>query len=59
MGTSGGTSIGAGVLITGFLAAFIAGYAACSWMIRLVKKGNLYWFAAYCALVGVISIIFS
>jgi undecaprenyl-diphosphatase len=59
MGSSGGTSIGAGPLITGFLAAFLAGYAACSWMIRLVKKGNLYWFAAYCALVGIISIIFS
>ena len=46
-------------LLIGFLAAFISGYLACTWMIRLVKKGNLYWFAVYCALVGIISIIFA
>jgi undecaprenyl-diphosphatase len=46
-------------LIIGFVAAFLSGYLACSWMIRLVKRGNLYWFAIYCALVGLISIIFS
>ena len=46
-------------LIIGFVAAFLSGYMACSWMIRLVKKGNLYWFAIYCALVGLLSIIFS
>lgn len=48
-----------GSLIIGFVAAFLSGYLACSWMIRLVKKGNLYWFAIYCALVGLISIIFA
>ena len=46
-------------LLIGFLAAFISGYLACTWMIRLVKKGNLYWFAVYCAMVGIISIIFA
>jgi len=51
--------ISAGSLIIGFLAAYISGYLACTWMIRLVKKGNLYWFAIYCSLVGVIAIIFS
>ena len=52
-------AISTGSLIIGFLAAYISGYLACSWMIRLVKKGNLYWFAIYCSLVGVIAIIFS
>ena len=52
-------AISAGSLIIGFLAAYISGYLACTWMIRLVKKGNLYWFAIYCSLVGVIAIIFS
>ena len=51
--------ISAGSLIIGFLAAYISGYLACTWMIRLVKKGNLYWFAIYCSLVGVVAIIFS
>ena len=51
------SSISAGVLIVGFMAAYISGFLACRWMIRLVRKGNLYWFALYCAVVGIISII--
>jgi len=51
-------SIAIGSLVIGFLAAYISGYLACTWMIRLVKKGNLYWFAIYCALIGIISIVF-
>lgn len=54
---SGG--IPAGTYVIGFVAAFISGYLACTWMINLVKKGNLYWFAIYCATVGIISIIFA
>jgi len=46
-------------LVIGFFAAFISGFLACTWMINLVKKGNLYWFALYCAIVGIISIIFA
>lgn len=46
-------------LIIGFLAAYLSGYMACRWMINIVKKGNLYWFAIYCALVGIVSIIFA
>jgi undecaprenyl-diphosphatase len=46
-------------LVIGFLAAFISGYLACRWMINLIKKGNLYWFAIYCAVIGIISIIFA
>ena len=53
------TNIAAGSLIIGFLAAYLSGYLACTWMINLVKKGNLYWFAIYCALVGLVSIIFA
>ena len=51
--------IPAGSLIIGFVAAFLSGYLACTWMISLVKKGNLYWFAIYCAIVGIVSIIFA
>jgi undecaprenyl-diphosphatase len=52
-------SIATGSLVIGFIAAYVSGFLACSWMIRLVKKGNLYWFALYCAVVGVISIVFA
>ena len=44
-------------LIIGFIAAFICGCIACKWMINIVKKGKLIWFAVYCALVGVLSIV--
>ena len=45
------------VLIAGFISAFITGYFACKWMIELVKRSNLIWFALYCAVVGIIAIL--
>ena len=48
--------IGSIPLLIGFLAAFISGWVACSWMVNLVKKGNLIWFAIYCLIVGLIAI---
>lgn len=44
-------------LAVGFLAAFVSGCFACQWMINLVKKGKLIWFAFYCLLAGVLSIV--
>ncbi|MCM1096306.1 MAG: undecaprenyl-diphosphate phosphatase, partial [Terasakiella sp.] len=52
-------SIGAMPMIVGFLAAFITGCAACRWMLDIVRRGRLVWFALYCLVVGVICIIFS
>ncbi len=43
----------------GFLAAFITGLFACTWMIKLVKQSKLSYFAIYCAIVGVIAIVCS
>lgn len=43
-------------MIVGFIAAFIVGCLACRWMINLVKKGKLIWFAIYCAIAGTLSI---
>jgi undecaprenyl-diphosphatase len=54
---SGATTIGTIPLIIGFLAAFIVGCIACKWMINIVKKGKLIWFAVYCAIVGLATII--
>ena len=45
-----------GVLGAGFLASFIAGLFACKWMIAIVKKSKLSYFALYCFIVGVIAI---
>ncbi len=46
-------------LVVGFLAAFVSGCIACKWMINMVKKGKLVYFAIYCAIAGVLTIIFS
>ncbi len=46
-------------LSIGFVAAFISGLFACTWMITLVKKSKLSYFAIYCVVVGVIAIIYS
>jgi len=43
----------------GFFAAFIAGIAACTWMIKLVRNSKLKWFAIYCLVVGIVSICIS
>lgn len=43
-------------LSLGFLAAFICGIIACTWMIQLVKKSKLTYFAIYCLLVGLLAI---
>lgn len=56
---SGGVSesgIGALPLSAGFLAAFIAGALACTWMIRLVKNAKLKYFAYYCFIIGLTAI---
>ncbi len=45
-------------LALGFLAAFISGLFACTWMISLVKKSKLTYFAVYCILVGLLAISF-
>ena len=52
-------AIGATPLIIGFIAAFISGCIACKWMINIVKKGKLIYFAIYCAIIGAITIAYS
>ena len=49
-------SSSAGIILIGFLAAFISGYLACRWMIGLVKKSKLIWFSIYCLIIGMLSI---
>lgn len=39
-------------LVVGFIAAFISGLFACQWMISLVKRAKLKYFAFYCFAVG-------
>lgn len=45
-------------LTVGFLAAFVSGCLACKWMINIVKKGKLIYFGIYCAIAGVLTLIY-
>ena len=46
-------------LVVGFVAAFASGCLACRWMIGIVRRGKLIYFGIYCAIVGLLLIIFS
>ena len=52
---SGDLSIGAAIV--GFLAAFITGCLACRFMLEVVRRQRLVWFAVYCAIIGSVAII--
>ena len=53
----GDTDVGGVALGIGFTAAFISGLLACKWMIDIVKKGKLVYFAAYCLVIGFTAIL--
>jgi len=46
-------------LIIAFVTAFVSGYIACRWMINIVNKGKLGWFALYCIILGLSLILFA
>lgn len=48
-----------GPLMIGFIGAFVVGLFACRWMIALVKKARLTYFAVYCFAVGLIASIYT
>lgn len=55
--SAGGSEVGAVALTVGFVAAFVVGCCACKWMIEIVKRGKLIWFAAYCLVMGAVCLL--
>ena len=55
----GGTELPMSALVVGFLAAFVSGCVACNWMINVVKRGKLIYFAIYCAIAGLVTLAVS
>ena len=43
-------------MLAGFVTAFVTGCLACKFMIEIVKRGKLIWFALYCAVAGLVAI---
>ncbi len=54
---AGNGSISAMPMIVGAIAAFLAGMAACSWMLKIVRKGKIEYFSIYCFIIGIAAII--
>lgn len=54
--TASAAGVGVLPLVVGFIAAFISGLLACTWMINIVKRGKLIWFAIYCFVVALVAI---
>ena len=54
-----GNGVGALSLAIGFVSSYVVGCLACRWMLEIVKRGKLVWFALYCAIVGTLCIVFS
>lgn len=52
------SSVGFMPMFVGFMASFIVGCIACKWMLEIVRRGRLVWFALYCAIVGAVCLIF-
>ncbi len=59
LGAGAQAAVPPAAVITGFLAAFAAGCLACKWMIALVKKCKLVYFALYCLAVGITALVLS
>lgn len=56
---NGGFSVEIAPLIVGFAAAAISGVLAIKFLIRLLSNNKFYIFSIYCAVVGIISVLFS
>ncbi len=53
-----GSSVGLGAVIAGFVTAFISGYISLAFLMKLIKKGRLEWFAVYLIPLGIAGLIF-
>lgn len=51
-------AIGPEPVIAGCAAAFASGYIALTWLMRIIHKGRLEWFAAYLIPLGILGLIF-
>jgi undecaprenyl-diphosphatase len=58
MASSGTMPVGSLELLVGFLAAGVCGWAAIRLFLGYVRRGPLYPFAIYCAIIGILALVF-
>lgn len=51
--------IGITPMVCGFIAAFLSGCFACKFMINIVKRGKLIYFAIYCFIIGIGTLLYN
>lgn len=52
------STVGAEPVIAGCAAAFASGYLALTWLMKIIRKGRLEWFACYLIPLGILGMIF-
>jgi len=55
----GADAINPSTLVICAVASFLSGLFACSWMLKIVRRGKLIYFSAWCLLVAVTAIVYS
>ncbi len=50
-------SVGVAPMAAGFFASFVVGVLACKFMINIIKRGKLIWFAYYCLIAALFSYV--
>ncbi len=47
-----------GIYMAGAVTAFIVGYLSIAWLLRIIKKGQFFYFGLYCLFIGTMGLIF-
>mgnify|MGYP002725523441 CR=1 FL=1 len=49
-------SFSSDVIITALFSSFLVGWAALSWLLKLISKGQFHWFGLYCLAIGILTL---
>jgi undecaprenyl-diphosphatase len=44
-------------LVLAFVASFLVGWGALLWLLKIIRHGHFHWFAPYCFLIGIVTIL--
>ena len=50
------SSFSSGTIIVAFFSSFLVGWAALTWLLKLISKGQFHWFGLYCMTIGILTL---